>query len=200
MRPHRPAAAAAGLVLVATLAACGSTASGTATSGAATSASSAPSTSATVSARSRAGDVMFARMMIPHHEQAVAMADLALANGAGPEVTRLATQIKAGQGPEIAQMQGWLASWGADAGSATDHMGHMPGMMGGDDLEELGPLKGAAFDERWLRMMVAHHEGALAMAQDVLSTTQDPQVRSLAEAVVSGQTAEIATMKGLLDR
>ena len=54
--------------------------------------------------------------------------------------------------------------------------------------------------ERWLRMMVAHHEGALTMAQDVLSTTQDPQVRSLAEAVVSGQTAEIATMKGLLDR
>ena len=200
MRPHRPAAAAAGLVLVATLAACGSTASGTATSGAATSASSAPSTSATVSARSRAGDVMFVQMMIPHHEQAVEMADLALANGAGPEVTRLATQIKAAQGPEIAQMQGWLASWGADAGSAMDHMGHMPGMMSGDDLEELGSLKGAAFDERWLRMMVAHHEGALTMAQDVLSTTQDPQVRSLAEAVVSGQTAEIATMKGLLDR
>jgi uncharacterized protein (DUF305 family) len=141
-------------------------------------------------------------MMIPHHEQAVEMADLALANGAGTDVTRLATQIKAAQGPEIATMEGWLTAWGASDDMGMDHaaMGHMPGMMSGDDLKALAAAKGSAFDDLWLRMMVAHHEGALTMAQDVLSTTQDPQVRTLAEAVVAGQTAEIATMKGLLGR
>ena len=201
MRPSRPALAVCGVVLAAVLAACGSSSSGTGAAPSAASSSSAaaaPSSAASVSAESRAGDVMFAQMMIPHHEQAVEMSDLALKSGAGAEVTALATQIKAAQGPEIATMQGWLAAWGASAGSASDHMGHMPGMMSADDMTELASLRGSAFDDRWLRMMIAHHEGALTMAQDVLSTTQDPQVRTLAEAVVSGQTAEIATMKGLL--
>ena len=199
MRLHRPALAACGLAVALGLAACGSSSSTTAAAPSASSASSAASSSsASVSRESRAGDVMFAQMMIPHHEQAVEMSDLALKSGAGAEVTALATQIKAAQGPEIATMQGWLAAWGASAGSASDHMGHMPGMMSADDMTELASLRGSAFDDRWLRMMIAHHEGALTMAQDVLSTTQDPQVRTLAEAVVSGQTAEIATMKGLL--
>ncbi|WP_198950759.1 DUF305 domain-containing protein [Kineosporia sp. A_224] len=202
MSSRRVALTAAGLTLAATLTACGG---GSGTTGAAGSASAAPSTAApaTPAADARAADVMFAQMMIPHHEQAVEMADLALAPaaGAGTDVTALATRIKAAQAPEIATMGGWLSAWGAEADDDMGGMHHgasMPGMMSDEDMSALGDARGAAFDRMWLTMMVAHHEGALTMADDVLETTQDPQVRSLAEAVVSGQTAEIATMKSLL--
>jgi uncharacterized protein (DUF305 family) len=63
--------------------------------------------------------MMFARMMIPHHQQAVQMSDMILAKqGIDPRVVDLARQIKAAQGPEIDKMQGWLNQWG------------MPGMSG----------------------------------------------------------------------
>jgi uncharacterized protein (DUF305 family) len=59
-------------------------------------------------------DVMFAQHMIPHHQQAVEMSDVVLAKqGIDPRVTDLAKQIKAAQGPEIQQMQGWLTQWGS---------------------------------------------------------------------------------------
>jgi uncharacterized protein (DUF305 family) len=58
-------------------------------------------------------DVMFAQMMIPHHEQAIEMSDMILAkDGVNGEITELAQQIKDAQAPEIAQMRGWLAGWG----------------------------------------------------------------------------------------
>jgi uncharacterized protein (DUF305 family) len=205
--------AAGGLALAAALTACGGHSDMTGAGASATSASSGASSGAPAGASagasgaddaSRAADVMFAQMMIPHHEQAVQMADLALdpASGAGADVTALATRIKAAQAPEIATMNGWLASWGAavedDDMGGMHHGSSMPGMMSDDDMAALGDARGDAFDRMWLTMMVAHHEGALTMADDVLESTQDPRVRTLAEAVVSGQTAEIATMKSLL--
>lgn len=71
-------------------------------------------------------------------------------------------------------------------------------MMSDDDMTSLHAADGAEFDKRWLTMMIEHHEGAIDMAQDVLATTTDPEVKALAEAVVSGQEAEITTMKALL--
>lgn len=144
------------------------------------------------------GDVMFAQMMVPHHEQAVEMADLALQPraGASAAVRRLATAIRAAQAPEIATMTGWLERWGAPTAGAMDH--GMPGMMGEADLAALAAATGEDFDRRWLTMMVAHHEGAVTMAQDVLTSTSRPEVRDLARAVVSAQQREIATMRALL--
>ncbi|MFC6238095.1 DUF305 domain-containing protein [Longivirga aurantiaca] len=150
------------------------------------------------------GDIAFAQLMIPHHEQAVEMADLALERETSPEVKALAEQIKGAQDPEIEQMTAWLAAWGAPTQMpgvehSGDHAG-MPGMMSDDDMSALADAQGAAFDEKWLTLMIAHHEGALTMAQQVLGTTTDAEVRTLAEAVVAGQKAEITEMTALLAR
>lgn len=155
----------------------------------------APSASA---ASAAPGDVTFAQMMIPHHEQAVTMAEMALQDRAkaSPEVVQLATDIAKAQGPEIETMTTWLASWGAPESMGMDHS--MPGMMGQDEMQDLSTATGAEFDRAWLTAMVAHHEGAVTMAGEVLATTEDDAVRTLAQAIVDGQEKEIATMKDLL--
>lgn len=148
----------------------------------------------------RDADIAFAQMMIPHHQQAVEMSDIALTGGAGAQVTKLATAIKGAQDPEVQQMRGWLSTWGAP--EQMDHgSGHMdmPGMMTAEQMQQLRAAKGTAFDRMWMEMMIAHHEGAITMAKDVLATTVDPEVKKLAEAVVAGQTAEIAEMKAMLN-
>ncbi len=143
-------------------------------------------------------DVEFAQMMIPHHEQAVEMADLALQNdSASADVKALATQIKAAQGPEIKLMQVWRGQWGASESSGP--MGHgSGGMMSDPDMSSLKDASGSEFDRMWLTGMIAHHEGAVTMAQDVLATTEQAGVKEIATAIVEGQQAEIATMKGML--
>jgi len=74
----------------------------------------------------------------------------------------------------------------------------MSGMMTEEDMAALAAAQGAEFDRMWVTMMIAHHEGAVAMAQDVLATTANLEVTELAQAVIEGQTAEMATMQGLL--
>lgn len=152
------------------------------------------------------GDVAFAQLMIPHHQQAVVMADMALAHGVTGDVLTLANQIKAAQGPEIEVMTSWLSAWGApmEMVEADGHdgmdMGGMSseGMMSDADMMNLDQAEGIDFDTMWMQMMIQHHEGAIAMANQVLTTTENADVRALAEAVVTGQTAEIATMQNLL--
>lgn len=192
---------AASVVAVA-LSACSSS-STPATGQSATPTSGATATSSTPTGR--AGDVMFAQMMIPHHQQAVQMADIALGKpSASPKVRELATQIKAAQDPEIAQMSDWLKAWGASPatsggmGHGMDHGTGSGGMMSDADLNALNAAQGADFDRKWLTGMIAHHQGAVMMANQVLSTTSDPQVKALAEAIVKAQNSEITTMQGLL--
>jgi uncharacterized protein (DUF305 family) len=97
-------------------------------------------------------------------------------------------------------MNGWLDQWGAPTGSAgmsgMDHGGD--GMMSQADMTRLSQASGADFDRMWLTMMVAHHQGALTMAKDVLDTTSNAQVRSLAQGIVDSQTGEIGTMNTML--
>jgi len=186
-----PAAAAA---VVLALGACGSSDdSHGSMSGSGSSGSMSMSPGAAIGAT---GDVQFAQMMIPHHEQAVQMADLALQNGsASADVKALATQIKAAQDPEIQKMKGWLGQWGAAATSGSMDHG---GMMTDQDMKSLMAAQGVEFDRMWLTMMVAHHQGAVTMAQDVLATTTNVEVKGLAGAIVEGQKKEIATMQGML--
>lgn len=208
------AAGASGVVIALTLAACSTagTSAGSAGSpdhnahGAATTSSvpAAPSTSPHADDAARAGDVTFAQQMIPHHEQAVEMADLALKKpSASATVRRLATQIKAAQDPEITTMRGWLSAWGAPATPSADHGaghgGHGEGMMSAQDMADLAKAEGAAFDRSWVTMMITHHEGAVTMSQQVLRTTQNPHVKALAEEIIAAQQKEIATMRGLLE-
>jgi uncharacterized protein (DUF305 family) len=188
--------AGAGLAAVLTLAACGS-GSDEAGGSMGSMGGHGSSTSMASSDDKRAGDVMFAQMMIPHHEQAIEMADLALQNPtAGTEVRALAQQIKGAQDPEIQTMHRWMREWGASASAPMDH--GSGGMMSAQDMTALGQAKGSAFDRMWLTMMIEHHEGAVTMAQDVLSTTANAEVEALARDIVDGQKKEISTMQGLL--
>ena len=155
-------------------------------------------------------DVTFASSMIPHHQQAVTMADMALdaKAGAGTAVKDLATSIKAAQGPEITMMQGWLSTWGAetpastamggmDHGTAIGAVDGMNGMMSDADVTKLGGMTGTAFDAMWLTMMVSHHQGAVAMSQTELTAGASSDTRALAQRIITAQNAEIAEMKKL---
>lgn len=140
-------------------------------------------------------DLEFVQMMIPHHEQAIEMSDLAL-DGRGTAVTAIATDILAAQGPEIDAMRAILARWGEDEDEHAAHMG-MPGMASQDDLVDLATLEGAAFDARWATLMIAHHEGAIEMARAVLADGADPEVRAIAEAVIAVQEREIEALRAV---
>lgn len=146
-------------------------------------------------------DIAFARDMIAHHEQAIEMAELVDDADASTEVTALAEQIAAAQGPEIERMNDWLDDWDAgEMSGSMDGSGHdsMPGMMSPADMETLDQAAGAAFDQAWLTMMIAHHEGAVEMAAVEGERGENPGAIALAENIISSQTDEITTMKELL--
>lgn len=140
-------------------------------------------------------DLMFAQMMIPHHQQAVDMGEIATSRALNPEVLELAQQIANEQAPEIELMQSWLKAAGA-----TDHMEHdmgMDSMLTDAELETLKAATGAEFDRLYLEGMIAHHEGAIAMAENVVDS-KNAEVAKLAAAIIESQTAQIAYMKELL--
>ena len=184
------------VALVAVLAACGSNSSDTAGGSDATTAS----TTATNTFNN--ADVMFAQMMIPHHEQAIEMSDMALdpTMGASEEILDLATQIKDAQDPEITQMKNLLMAWTEPdaADSGMDHSSMMSGMMSSDEMAELGKKMGKDFDVAWAEAMIAHHEGAIEMANTVLDDGTNADIRALAQAVIKGQQAEIETLRSLV--
>ncbi len=150
-----------------------------------------------------AADVMFVQMMIPHHQQAIEMSDLLLGlDGVDPEVTDLATQIKAAQAPEITTMSGWLAGWGeaASPSSGMDHGMDGGGMMSRADLDALAKATGDDAARLYLTGMITHHRGAITMAEQELTSGENPDARQLAQTIIDTQRAEITTMTTLLGR
>ncbi|HWD79451.1 MAG TPA: DUF305 domain-containing protein [Kribbella sp.] len=146
-------------------------------------------------------DVMFASQMIPHHQQAVEMADSALQKATTAEVKQLATAIKAAQDPEIKLMSGWLTSWGKPVPTPGEHDGHMmSGMMSPQEMDDLSKASGSMYDRMWVTMMIKHHQGAVAMAKTEQSTGKDAAAIALAKKIQAAQTTEIATMQRLLGR
>ena len=163
-----------------------------------------PSANNETSSQFNDADVAFAQSMIPHHEQAIEMAELAADRAESAEVKQLAAGIKAAQGPEIEQMNAWLDQWGQDAtpSGGMDHgdMGHgdTGGMMTEDDMTMLENAGGTEFDRMFLEMMVEHHEGAIDMARTELADGENPDAIALAQQVETDQEAEIDKMKQLL--
>lgn len=150
-----------------------------------------------------AADVEFATNMIPHHAQAVYMAQLARQHAATTRLRDLATKVKSAQAPEIAQMSGWLAGWDKPVPSSSYAPGtmggmSMPGMMSEHDMTMLADASGTGFDRRWLQMMISHHRGAIGMAKTELASGQNPTAKALARSIIAAQTAEITTMNRML--
>lgn len=158
-------------------------------------------------ATSNDADVMFAQMMIPHHQQAIEMSDVLLGkDGVDSQITDLATQIKEAQGPEIEQLSTWLEEWGApqpdDATGEMDHgdmgEGSMDGMMSEEDMQALEDAQGAEAGRLFLEQMIVHHEGAIEMAQTEVEDGANEAAVEMASTIVSSQTSEIQTMEDLL--
>lgn len=142
-------------------------------------------------------DIMFAQMMIPHHEQAIEMSTLAETRAENPEVRALAAKIKAAQAPEIEVMKDWLTKAGAST-----HMGHtmgMDGMLSEAQMQALRNANGKEFDRLFLEGMIAHHEGAVEMTGMVIGSKNE-DAHSLGHAINDSQTDEITTMKELLGK
>ena len=143
-------------------------------------------------------DIAFVTQMIPHHQQAVEMADIVLGKtGVDPRVVDLATQIKAAQGPEITTMTSWLKSWGQPSPEPMDGMA-MNGMMSPDDMNALTTAAGADSSKLFLQQMIQHHQGAIDMANEELSTGKNADALALAKTIADAQTAEIAKMNEIL--
>jgi uncharacterized protein (DUF305 family) len=164
-------------------------------------------------------DRRFIQEMIPHHEDAVAMADLALARAEHPELAALATAIKATQTEEIVQMRAWYRAWsgadvppgrmGAGRGSAGRGMmggpaGMTMGMMGGPAGMTMGMMgrqdpaalaQAQPFDRAFIEQMVPHHQMAVMMSAMTLPGAQRAELIALLEKIVAGQSAEIRQMR-----
>ncbi|MFH9612919.1 DUF305 domain-containing protein [Streptomyces pratensis] len=164
-----------------------------------------PSASASASqGQHNAADVTFAQGMIPHHRQAVEMADLASTRAQSTQVKTLAEDIKKAQDPEIKTLSGWLTSWGEEvpAEDAMDHSMHgdSGGMMTMEDMDKLEKSSGKAFDTAFLEMMIKHHEGAVTMAKSEQTDGAYGPAKKMADAIVTSQTAEITQMNTLLGK
>jgi uncharacterized protein (DUF305 family) len=158
-------------------------------------------------------DVTFAQRMIPHHEQAIEMAQMAQGRANSDEVLELAADIETAQGPEIDTLQGWLEAWGEEVPSGEmDGMDHgdmaeddsgdsMSGMMvlDQDEMNDLMASSGTDWDRMFLKMMIEHHEGAVEMAQGEVDQGESPDAVAMARKIISDQQAEITQMQELLE-
>lgn len=147
-------------------------------------------------------DMRFIDAMIPHHQGAIEMATEVQQKSKRPELLKLAKDIIQAQEKEITQMKQWRKAWypnASDTPMAYDgKMGHMMAMSTEQMQammmrQDLGAAD-AQFDLRFLNAMIPHHEGAVAMAKEVLTKSKRPEIQTLAKAIVSSQNAEIKQM------
>jgi uncharacterized protein (DUF305 family) len=162
----------------------------------------ASATSAEQVAAHNADDVMFAQMMIPHHQQAVELAAMVPDRSTNPDVIALAAKIAGEQQPEINTMKALLLQWDVDPDEMSHESGHagmaMAGMVDDATMVKLDNLKGTDFDTLWLQSMISHHEGAIAMAKTEIADGKSADMKTLAGSIVTAQQAEIDQMKQML--
>jgi len=147
-------------------------------------------------------DRHFIEEMIPHHDGAIVMAELALTNAKRPEIIALAKNIIEAQKKENDQMQSWYKDWFGNMPSNSSEMGGMMGhgnmgmqMMGMDG--DLLALKSAKdFDLEFIKQMIPHHEMAIMMARMLLASTNRPEMKKLAGDIITSQSEEIKMMQG----
>ena len=151
----------------------------------------------TGSATYTGADVMFLQMMIPHHQQAIDISNIALKTSKDSELLALARTIIKAQTAEIVQMKTWLK----DA-EATTEMGHsmgMGGMLDDAELSALSAATGKSFDVLWLKGMIGHHDGAIHMTT-MIQNASNSDIKTFGENVVKDQSAQIVQMNAMLKR
>src|SRR4051794_8240606 len=138
--------------------------------------------------------------MVPHHEQAVEMAQMVPTNTTNPQLVALANQVIATQVPEVQALRAKLMQWqDAQGHDPQSHAGMpMSGMVDPTTMDKLRTLRGGDFDRLWLRSMIEHHRGAIAMAQQEVAKGKDPDLIFLAKSVITAQQGEIDRMNGML--
>ncbi len=143
-------------------------------------------------------DIMFLQMMIPHHQQAIDISNLAMKASSDSELLELAKIIARDQAAEIKQMKAWLKDAGAseDMGHSMDGMG---GMLNDDELAALSAATGKEFDTLWLKGMTEHHDGAIHMTQ-MIEDAQNADIKAFGTKVIKDQSEQIAQMKKMLAR
>ena len=138
-------------------------------------------------------DAAFVDAMIPHHEGAVEMAEVALDNAEHEEIRSLAQDIVDSQRAEI-ELLGQMREELGGATTTEMSQGEMEGMMGmSEDPQALAEER--PFDRAFMDAMTPHHESATAMANVALEESEDPEIREIARDIVSAQNREISQMK-----
>jgi uncharacterized protein (DUF305 family) len=161
-------------------------------------------------------DQHFIEMMVPHHTQAMEMADIALSRAQRPEIKKLAAAIKNDQNREIQQMKAWYKAWyGKEVPARAMNHQEMMAMhqrmcpqMNPDMMKrpmncnmmgmkvDLAALKNAPdFDKEFIRQMIPHHRMAVMMSQMATKKATKPEIRNLAQSIIKTQTAEINQMQ-----
>jgi len=143
-------------------------------------------------------DAMFIEQMIPHHDDAIAMSDLALTRAEHPELKRLAQSIKRTQTAENVQMREWYSLWfgrSVPAGSRGSRGGMMGGMMGGETMDLDLLESSASFDKAFLEQMIPHHQMAIMMSQMAGGATQRAEMRAFTQSIIDTQSREIVQMQ-----
>jgi uncharacterized protein (DUF305 family) len=168
-----------------------------------------------------------ARDMTDHHAQAVDMATIIQARTQDPEIRTLATDIALGQTNQMGQMQGWLNEWNLSIGRSGQPMawmnqgngmqmggansmdpslmtlqpnGLMPGMATQAEVNQLRTLPVKQADVLFLKLMIAHHRGGVAMAQVAIAETKERVVVNLCRTIVTSQQSEIVQMTQMLQQ
>ena len=149
-------------------------------------------------------DRMFIEQMIPHHQDAVEMGELALVKAEHPEIKQLAGNIIRDQSREISQMRDWYRLWyGTDVpvyqgmtGGGMGMMGSGSGMMGmGGNMTDLSKLENATqFDKEFIEQMIPHHQMAIMMAR-MTQNSAHPEMRELGNSIIRSQSAEVDMMQ-----
>ena len=141
-------------------------------------------------------DVMFLQMMIPHHQQAIDISDLALTKSADSELLALAKNIRDEQGAEIVKMKSWLEE--ANASSHSDSHS-MDGMLSDSELAALDKASGKSFDVLWLKAMTDHHTGAIDMAS-MLNDSNNDELIFFGQGILASQSAQNKAMAAMIKR
>jgi len=138
-------------------------------------------------------DQHFIVQMIPHHEGAIEMAKVALERSKRPEILSLAQGIIEAQTREINDMKSWYQSWFG----STPPAGGMGMMMGGmtGDTNVLASVSAEEFDREFIKQMIPHHEIAIMMTGMLQATTDRPEMKQLADDIITSQSREIEMMR-----